>query len=155
LLQIDKTIYHFYPSDTRNNVPLSNKVDPNNENKYELKETWHTDGEVGTMDVTQKSTQKYFEDRQNAGYGFSVFEIEISASQKTKLLQAISNSQTTPPDYRTIGVRCQSWGSRMLRSSGILPQGVRRFSWSTVPFSKALYNFGIKNIMETISIKIP
>jgi len=154
LLQIDNMVYHFYPTPMRGNKNL----EPNGyDNKAELKESWHSNGEVGTMDINDPITRSYFSAKENAKFGFSVFEIPITSIQKTTLLQSINNSIASPPDYRTLGTRCQSWCSGMLRNSNILPNNLKQYSWSTVPFSKALFRKLPKGslIYKTFSSKTP
>ena len=147
-------VYHFYPTPMRGNKNL----EPNGyDNKAELKESWHSNGEVGTMDINDPITRSYFSAKENAKFGFSVFEIPITSIQKTTLLQSINNSIASPPDYRTLGTRCQSWCSGMLRNSNILPNNLKQYSWSTVPFSKALFRKLPKGslIYKTFSSKTP
>jgi RHS repeat-associated protein len=159
LLQVDNMIYHFYPSKMRG----TRNLDPNglNENgnfdpKIDMKETWNSNGEVGSMDINDQGTKDYFSDRQSLNYGFSVFEASITPTQKTALLQNINNSIANPPDYKTLGTRCQSWCSRMLRSSNILSNSMRQYSWSTVPFSKGLFKLPkFQLIFKTVSKKAP
>ncbi len=153
LLQIDNTIYHFYPTKYRGTKDL----EPNGyDDKADMKETWYSNGEVGTMDINDQGTKDYFSARENAKFGFSVFEFSITPAQKTSLLSNINKSIANPPDYMTLGTRCQSWVSRMLRNATVLPNSMGSYSWSTVPFSKALFRkFPGKLIYKTFSTKVP
>jgi RHS repeat-associated protein len=159
LLQIDNMIYHFYPSKIRGTKdldPLGLNEGNNSNAKIDLKETWNSNGVIGTMDINNQITKDYFSDRQDANYGFSVFETSITPTQKTALLQNINKSIANPPSYKTLGTRCQSWCSRMLRSSNILPNSSRQYSWSTVPFSKSLFKLPKFNLVfKTFSTKAP
>jgi RHS repeat-associated protein len=150
LIQVDNMIYHFYPTKIRNGKDLS--LRGLSDSKLDLKTTWHSNGEVGSMDINDRSTRKYFKDRQDDNYGFSVFETSITPTQKIALLQNINNSIANPPNYKTLGTRCQSWVSRILRKSKILPRSIKQYSWSTVPFSKALFKtLKFNLIFKTIS----
>jgi hypothetical protein len=154
LLQVDNMVYHFYPTNIRNAKDLS--LQGLSESKLDLKTTWNSNGEVGSMDINDQGTKDHFSDRQDANYGFSVFETSITPTQKTALLQNINKSMASPPNYKTLGTRCQSWCSGMLRSSNILPNSLRQYSWSTVPFSKALFRLPkFKLVFKTLSAKAP
>lgn len=154
LLQVDNMVYHFYPTNIRNGKDLSTRG--LSDAKLDLKTTWNSQGEVGSMDINDQKTKDYFSDRQNANYGFSVYETSITPTQKTALLSNINKSIASPPSYKTLGTRCQSWVSGMLRSSSILPNSLRQYSWSTVPFSKALFKLPKFNlVLKTLSSKAP
>jgi RHS repeat-associated protein len=157
LLQVDNMVYHFYPTKMRGGKdldPSGLNENGNSDSKIDMKETWNSTGEVGTMDMN--TARDYLGVRQSLNYGFSVFETSITPTQKTALLQNINNSIANPPNYKTLGTRCQSWVSGMLRSSNILTNSVRKFSWSTVPFSKSLFKLPKFNLVfKSLSAKAP